>query len=118
MENLNKKSNYEITMIYSSREDNYQEIRKKVESLMTELGAKVVSNKDLGVKEFAYPILKNTHGHYYAYIINAPGVTIKKIVKEIRLMDDVLRYIIIHLDKKALRFFEKSEKKEKEKKPV
>lgn len=115
---LIKRNDYEVTVIYSSREDDYQESQKKVEELFQELDIRIISQNDLGTKEFAYPMLKHTHGHYYVYLVNAPANSIKKFVKEVGLTEKIIRHMIIHIDKKARIYYDKVEKKEKEKKAV
>lgn len=108
-----EKNHYEITFIFPQGEEDFSSCKEKISKIFNDNKVEVVREKNLGIKEFAYLINKLTHGHYYTYYIKAEGKVLKTLTKEIGLIEEIIRHMIVHLDKKALRYFEKQNNKEK-----
>ncbi len=71
------------------------DVAKALESLIEKVEGKVVSKDDWGVRELAYPIRKQTKGIYWFYIIELAAEAVVKLDKGLRLMPEILRYLIL-----------------------
>ena len=74
-------------------------------------GGEILENDRWGKKRLAYEIKKRQYGYYVEIIFKAMGDLIKIIEREYRLDENILRYLTIVLDKKALQYRQKEEKK-------
>ena len=97
------KNSYEVMFIYEDKEEVFTSSKQTVQEIFNEYKVKVVKEKDLGVKKFAYEINKKQQGRYYLYLIEADGLEINKLNKELRLKEDIVRFMFIRLDEKSLK---------------
>ena len=94
--------NYEIMFIV--RPDIDEEAVKKTvksfEKILTDHKAKITLSKELGQKEFAYEIKKFKSGYYFLYNIEAKNDSaIREFDRVARLDENVIRHLVINLDK-------------------
>ena len=94
--------NYEIMFIV--RPDVTEEVLKNTalsfEKILTDGKAKITLSKELGQKEFAYEIKKFKSGYYFLYNIEAnDDAAIKEFDRIARIDENVVRHLIINLDK-------------------
>ncbi len=59
---------------------------------------KITKTEYWGLKKFAYPIKKNPRGHYALLNIQAPSEAIHEMERQMRLSEDVVRYLTIKVD--------------------
>ena len=94
--------NYEIMFIVRPdvTEDVVKSTVKTLEKVLTDGKAKITLSKELGQKEFAYEIKKFKSGYYYLYNVETSSETaIKEFDRIASLNENVLRHLIINLDK-------------------
>lgn len=84
---------YEITFI--TKEDKPESINKTI----GEMGGKIDLTKSLGRKKFTYPIKHETAGFYCTVLFELEGNKLSELDKELRMNQDVLRYITISYQK-------------------
>jgi small subunit ribosomal protein S6 len=65
-------------------------------------GGEVVAIEKLGKKRLAYEIADLREGWYIAMHFRSTGVASKELERQLKLHEDVLRALVIFLDKKAL----------------
>jgi small subunit ribosomal protein S6 len=77
----------------------------QVESITAELSkiiednsGKVAKSEYWGLKSLAYRIKKNRKGHYVLLNLDAPHAAVAEMERQIRLNEDVLRYMTIRVD--------------------
>jgi len=91
---------YEST--YIARHDmSTQQIEGLAETmanLVREHGGEVTKTEHWGLKTLAYRIKKNRKGHYVFFNIDAPAETIAELERNLRLNEDILRYLTIRVD--------------------
>lgn len=99
--------NYESVVIINAALEEEQ-----VESIITKLvdnlkinGAEVLDVDKWGRKRLAYPIQKSKSGYYLLIRYDAPSELISKFERMLRLDENIIRYITILLDKKALQYY-------------
>lgn len=66
--------------------------------LIADQGGKVASAESWGLRSLAYRIKKNRKGHYVLLNIDAPGPAIHEMERQMRINEDVLRYLTIKVD--------------------
>ena len=94
--------NYEIMFIVRPDVDEatVKSTVKSLEKILTDHKAKITLSKELGQKEFAYEIKKFKSGYYFLYNIEAnDDAAIKEFDRVARLDENVVRHLIINLDK-------------------
>ena len=68
------------------------------EKVITDAGGSVPKKESWGLRTFAYKIKKNRKGHYTLMNINAPATAVHEMERQMRINEDVLRYITIRVD--------------------
>jgi small subunit ribosomal protein S6 len=78
---------------------------QQVDALATHLktivegqGGKVEKQEYWGLRGLAYRIKKNRKGHYVLLNINAPSGAVTELERQLRINEDVLRYITVKVD--------------------
>ncbi|MDI6803190.1 MAG: 30S ribosomal protein S6 [Bacteroidota bacterium] len=99
------KRNYETTFIVNASLDDpvIDGIIEKVQEQINRYGGEITAINKWGRKRLVYPIKKKNNG-YYAFIeFIAPGTAIQQIEKFYKLDENIIRYLTIQLDKRALK---------------
>ena len=78
---------------------------QQVDALATHLktivegeGGKVEKQEYWGLRGLAYRIKKNRKGHYVLLNINAPSKAVVELERQLKINEDVLRYITVSVD--------------------
>ena len=61
-------------------------------------GGKIEKQEYWGLRGLAYRIKKNRKGHYVLLNINAPAQAVHELERQLRINEDVLRYITVKVD--------------------
>lgn len=76
-----------------------EDFAKKFSDIIKENGAKVVRTEHWGLRNLAYRIKKNRKGHYVMMHIEGPHPAVAEMERNIRLNEDILRYMTVRLEK-------------------
>ena len=78
---------------------------QQVETLGEELteiirtaGGEVASSENWGLRNLTYKIKKNRKGHYIHFRINAPAEAISEMERNMRLNEDIIRFLTIKVE--------------------
>jgi len=78
---------------------------QQVDALATHLktivegeGGKVEKQEYWGLRGLAYRIKKNRKGHYVLLNINAPSKAVSELERQLKINEDVLRYLTVKVD--------------------
>lgn len=94
---------YEIAVLYHpDLEVDLSKAEEKVTKLFTDNGGKVVNTDNWGKRKLAYTIKKQEHAVYVFYTVDIPGEGVKKIESTLNITDEVIRYLIVRPDLKAI----------------
>lgn len=74
------------------------ELTKKYSALLTQGGGKILKTEDWGMRTLAYRINKNRKGHYVLIESETTGPALIETERQMRLDEDVLRYLSLKLD--------------------
>jgi len=102
--NMNNKRQYETTFIVNaSLEDPQVEaVITQVTEVITNNGGEIISTNKWGRRRLAYPIKKKNNGYYVNIEFTAPTGAIPQLQKMYQLDENIIRYLTIQLDKKAI----------------
>lgn len=107
---------YEIAVLYHpDLEIDLEKATSKVEKLITSSGGKIVNTDNWGKRKLAYPIKKQEYAMYVFYTVDMPAEGVAKVEGTLNITDEVIRYLIVKPDLKAIDRAEKA-KAEKAKK--
>lgn len=95
---------YETTFIVNASLDDPQidaEI-EKVKDLIVKSAGEMIEIIKWGRKRFAYPIKKRNNGFYVVLVFKAPGDIVAKLERFFHLDENILRFLVLTLDKIAV----------------
>ena len=73
---------YELTCIFRTDEDNFTKGKELVKAEFEKHSVKILKETDMGTKELAYIMKKETKGHYYFYEIEILSDKISEMDKD------------------------------------
>ncbi len=68
-------------------------------ALIAENGGQVSKREYWGLRNLSYRIKKNRKGHYVLFNIDAPAAALTELERNMRINEDVLRYLTIRMEK-------------------
>ena len=91
---------YEMMFIVKANADEkaIANTAKSLKDAITSMKGKISDEKELGNKELAYPIKKETVGYYFVVDFEANAETVAELDRKARIDESVLRHLIIRLD--------------------
>jgi small subunit ribosomal protein S6 len=97
-------NDYEVTYILrpSLEESEVEERANAIAEIIRGQGGSIVAIEKLGKKRLAYEIGEVREGSYVAMQFNAPPEAAKELERLLKLHEDVLRELLVRLDKQAL----------------
>ncbi len=103
---------YEMTYILNPvlDDDKFKELVEFVNKLITDNGGEVVDVDEWGTRQLAYPIDKKNTGYYVNLYFNAPNNAIEVVERNMRINDDIVRYITLKYSEKMKRHYELKKK--------
>lgn len=94
---------YEIAVLYHpDLEVDLSKAEQKVTKIFADGGGKVVSADNWGKRKLAYPIKKQEHAVYIFYTVELPATAVKKIEQTFNITSEIIRYLIVRPDIKAI----------------
>jgi small subunit ribosomal protein S6 len=99
-------NNYELMVIFTPvlSDDDFAAIQKKYTSFIKENGGTIESENPWGLKSLAYPIQKKTTALYWVMEYKAPGDLNEKLKIQFLRDDNVMRHMVVKLDKHAVEY--------------
>ncbi len=106
------KNYYELTYIINPvlEDDQFKEIVSKFTDVIRDNGGEIDEVDEWGIRKFEYEMNGNNSGYYVNAYFNAPGELIEKLERQLRLDDNVIRYLTLKYDAKMLRHREQQRK--------
>jgi small subunit ribosomal protein S6 len=92
---------YELMVILKPLlpEDIRTGIQKKIEKNIKDAKGEILNIDAWGKRHLSYPIKKHEEGYYIVYKIKLANSLSDSFQKELKLMNDILRFILIKLEK-------------------
>ena len=79
-------------------EEHLNALVEHVQQTITTHGGQLVKTEPLGRRKLAYPIKKRREGHYVLIHAGLELATIAELERDLKLSEDVLRYLLVRLD--------------------
>lgn len=97
--------NYELTvLVHPDLEMNLEPATTKIKDLIEKNGGKIVKESNDGKKRLAYGIRGQDFAVYYFYEVELPAEALKKIEGVLNITDEVLRYLLVTVDERKLKY--------------
>ena len=94
---------YELAILYDpDLEVDLEKATSRVEKIFADNGGKVVKTDNWGKRKLAYTIKKQESAIYVFYTVEMPGESVKKVESTLNITDEVIRFLIIRSDFKAI----------------
>jgi small subunit ribosomal protein S6 len=94
---------YEIAVLYHpDLEVDLTKAEEKVTKIITDNGGNITSTDNWGKRKLAYAIKKQEHAVYVFYTVELPETGVRKVESTLNITDEVIRYLIVRPDLKAL----------------
>ena len=99
------KNYYELTYIISPvlEDDQYQEVIGKFTKVVEDNNGEIDEVDEWGIRKFEYEMDGKSSGYYVNTFFHAPGDLIAKLERELRIDDNILRFLTLKYDAKMLR---------------
>lgn len=76
-------------------EEQLRQSINRVETVVANGGGELIETDKWGLRELAYDIKRERRGHYIRLDYVAPGQTMNEVERNLKLMDEVLRYLSV-----------------------
>ena len=76
-----------------------EQLSKDLTKIVSSNSGEIKKQEYWGLRNLAYKIRKNRKGHYTMFHIEAPASAIEELERNMRLNEDILRYLTIKIDK-------------------
>jgi len=114
-------NNYETVIVIDAHqpEEIIEGLVDKIKKLITDNGGEILDMNRWGKRRLAYEIRKKQHGYYICFIFEIDKNNFPSVLERFfRLNEEILRYLILRLEKKLLDIKLKKKKPEKDTKKV
>ncbi|GIL15819.1 MAG: hypothetical protein BroJett039_09920 [Chloroflexota bacterium] len=96
-------SNYELTFVLRpSDEATLAAAQERIATQLQNAGGEIAARYDWGRRRLAYPIQKNNSAYYTTLYVTLSGAAVRGIERLLKLNDEVLRYLVVRVDKFVL----------------
>ena len=91
---------YETTLITRSElsDESLKALQERISQVVASFKGDVVLTEDWGKRKLAYPIQKETRGHYTYIVYTATGDVVHELERNLRLNEHVLRFMTVNLE--------------------
>ncbi len=91
---------YELVYVVSPdvTEDGVTELHSRIEEIVTQLSGNIEKTDNWGRRRLAYEINRHREGTYVVELINGPGEMVAELDRRLRVMDQLLRHLIVRVD--------------------
>lgn len=101
---------YEAVFLFSAQDTQFKASLEKVKALFTEKGVQIKSEEDMKIRKLAYEVKGQVEGHYWLFRLNFETRQMKALNDDLRLFEDLLKYLFVKIEYKKPRYSEKARK--------
>jgi small subunit ribosomal protein S6 len=91
---------YELIYILppDTTEQQATELHDQIQAVVTRMNGQIERTENWGRKRLAYEIARHKEGVYVLEVINGAGELMKELDRRLRVMDQVIRHLIVRVD--------------------
>lgn len=86
---------YEVMTVFQTKEDVFAKGKEIVREELVKAGATITKEEDMGERELAYPVKKQTRGHYILFEAAIDPEKITEIDKSLKLHGEVMKFLFV-----------------------
>lgn len=90
---------YEVACVFHAEDEVYNRGREIVKNELVGLGAVITGEDDMGQRSLAYPVKKETRGHYLVFIAEMEPDKAKLIEDTLKLKTELLKVMVVNKEK-------------------
>ena len=93
---------YELALVVNAKieDDARAAVVEKAQGYITRFGGVVSEVEDWGKKKLAYEVQKMSEAYYYFIQFDAEPTVPAEVEQDVRIMDNVLRFLVVRKDEK------------------
>lgn len=92
-----KVSEYEAMCVFPADDEPFKKGVDVLRDKLKEAGGEIVQETHLGIRAFAYPIRKETHGNYYYYVVKMEPAQAKKLEATVQHIEELMRFLVMRV---------------------
>lgn len=94
------RSGYETTLITRSElsDEGLKTLQERLNQVVGSFQGEIVLTEDWGKRKLAYPIKKESRGHYTYIVYTGTGDVVHEIERNLRIHEHVLRFLTVNLE--------------------
>ena len=91
---------YELVYVVSPElaEDDVNELHERIAEIIGQLGGTVDNTDNWGRRRLAYEIARHREGTYVIELITGPGDMVTELDRRLRVMEQLLRHLVVRVD--------------------
>jgi small subunit ribosomal protein S6 len=91
---------YELVYILppDTTEQQVTELQQQIEAVVSKMSGQIEKTENWGRRKLAYEIARHKEGVYVLDVINGSGDLMKELDRRLRVMDQVLRHMVVRVD--------------------
>ena len=86
---------YEAIFVFRPEDELYRQGVELIKNEFSRQEATIVKDEDIGPRDLAYIIKKETRGHYHFFEAEIDPVKVNDMSKAVKLMDPVLKHLFV-----------------------
>ena len=91
---------YELVYILppDTTEQQVTELQQQIEAVVSKMNGQIEKTENWGRRKLAYEIARHKEGVYVLDVINGSGELMKELDRRLKVMDQVLRHMVVRVD--------------------
>ena len=91
---------YELVFILppDTTEPQVTELHQQIEAVVSRMNGRTEKMENWGRRKLAYPIARHKEGVYVLEVINGSGELMKELDRRLKVMDQVVRHLVVRVD--------------------
>jgi len=91
---------YELVYILppDTTEQQVTDLHQQIEAVVSKMSGQIEKTENWGRRKLAYEIARHKEGFYVLDVINGSGELMKELDRRLRVMDQVLRHMVVRVD--------------------
>ena len=91
---------YELVYVVSPEitDEGVTELHERIAEIVGQLGGSIDKTDNWGRRRLAYEINRHREGSYVIELITGPGTLVTELERRLRVMEQLLRYLIVRVD--------------------
>lgn len=86
---------YEIVFVFRQEMELFERAMQQVKDELQNANVEITKEEDMGTRELAYSVKKETSGHYYLIEARIDPENVNRISEAVRLIDPVLKHLFV-----------------------